>query len=69
MLRDIELEYGYFVNPTKSWLIVKEAHMSSATDCFQDEGVQITLQGTRHLGATLGFRSFTELYMTSNVTN
>ena len=42
--------------------------MSSATDLFQDEGVQITLQGTRHLGATLGSRSFTELYVTSKVT-
>ena len=43
--------------------------MSSATDLFQDEGVQITLQGTRYLGASLGSRSFTELYVTSKVTN
>ncbi len=68
-LREIGPEYGYFVNPTKSWLIVKEAHMSSATDLFQHEGIQITLQGTRHLGATLGSRSFTESYVTSKVTD
>ncbi len=43
--------------------------MFSATDLFQQEGVQITLQGTRHLGATLGSRSFTDLYVTSKVTD
>ena len=43
--------------------------MSSATYLFQDEGVQITLQGTRYLCDTLGSRSFTELYVTSKVTN
>jgi len=31
--------YGYFVNPTKTWLIVKEEHVSSATDLFHKEGI------------------------------
>jgi len=26
--------YGYFVNPNKTWLIIEEEHMSSATDLF-----------------------------------
>ena len=36
-LKEIGPEYGYFVNPTKSWLIVREEHMPSATDLFQRE--------------------------------
>ena len=43
--------------------------MSSATDLFHKEGIQITLQGRRHLGAALGSRSFTEEYVTSKVTS
>ena len=69
MLREIGPEYGYFVNPSKTCLIVKEDHMSSATDLFQEEGIQITPQGTRHLGAALGSRSFMESYVSSKVTN
>ena len=61
--------YGYYVNPSKTWLIVEEEHLSSATKLFQEEGVQITLQGRRHLGATLGSRSFTESYINSKVTD
>ena len=69
MLREIGPEYGYFVNPSKTCLIVKEDHMSSATDLFQEEGIQITPQGTRHLGAALGYRSFMESYVSSKITN
>ena len=61
--------YGYFINLTNTWLVVKEEHMSSATDLFHKEGIQITLQGRRHLGAALGSRSFTEEYVTSKVTS
>ena len=43
--------------------------MSSAPDLFHKEGIQITLQGRRHLGAALGSRSFTEEYVTSKVTS
>lgn len=67
MLREIGPMYGYFVNPTKTWLIVKEEHMTSATDLFLNEGIRITREGRRHLGAALGSRSFTEEYVTSKV--
>ena len=59
--------YGYFVNPTKTWLNVKEEHMTSATDLILNEGIWITQQGRRHLSAALGSRSFTEEYVTSKV--
>ena len=41
--------------------------MTPATDLFLDEGIRITRQGRRHLGAALGSRSFTEEYITSKV--
>ena len=67
--RNLSSIWVYFVNRTKTWLIVKKEHMSSATDLFHKEGIQITLQGRRHLGAALGSRSFTEEYVTSKVTS
>ena len=39
-LKEIGPLYGYFVNPTKTWLIVKEEHMSSATYLFHKEGIR-----------------------------
>ena len=41
--------------------------MTSATDLFLNEGIWITRQGRRQLGAALGSRSFTEEYVTSKV--
>lgn len=32
-------EYGYFANPTKTWLVVKEEHMSAASEAFRNTGV------------------------------
>ena len=43
--------------------------MSYATDLFLNEGIQITLQGSWHLGAALGSRSFTGDYIASKVTD
>ena len=51
-------EYGYHANTNKTWLMVKEEHLTQAKTLFADSGVQITADGRRHLGATLGVRSF-----------
>ena len=51
-------EYGYHANANKTWLMVKEEHLTQAKTLFADSGVQITADGRRHLGATLGVRSF-----------
>ena len=48
--------YGYFPNPTKSWLIVKENCVDHASALFQNAGINITVDGKRHLGAALGSR-------------
>ena len=59
--------YGYFPNPTKSWLIVKENCVDHACALFQNAGINITVDGKRHLGAALGSRQFVEEYVQKKV--
>ena len=37
--------FGYFVNPSKSWLIVKEDHLTIAKKVFDGTGINITVDG------------------------
>lgn len=55
--------FGYFANPGKTWFIVKDDHLSTATELFAGTGVNITTEGKRHLGAALGPRSFVTTYV------
>ena len=60
-------EYGYHANASKTWLVVKQEYLSLATEPFADSGIQVTVEGRRHLGAALGTRSFTEAYVNDKV--
>ena len=40
-------QFGYFPNPAKTWLIVKEQHQGAALDAFGDTSINITSQGKR----------------------
>ena len=57
-LLSIGPKFGYYVNPDKTWLIVKLHHFHTATEAFNDTGVKIRTEGRRHLGAALGRRTF-----------
>ena len=59
--------YGYFVNSSKSWLIVKEKDLDEAQHLFQNTGINITHEGRRHLGAALGTPSFVKSYVMNKV--
>ena len=59
--------YGYFVNPGKTWLIVKPQHERDAIELFSGTGIGITSEGKRHLGAALGSQSFLESYISEKV--
>ena len=56
-LNNLGPPFGYFPNPSKTWLIVKEKHLSTATQRFLNTGVNITTEGKRHLGAALASSS------------
>ncbi len=60
-------DYGYDVNPPKSWLICKPDSLEEATRAFDGTGVKITPDGARHLGAALGTPSFTERFVEQKV--
>ena len=44
---------GYYVNESKSWLIIKEEYIEIANEIFQDYNIKITFDGPRHLGAVV----------------
>ena len=62
-LCDVGPSFGYIPNPGKTWLIVKDDHLSRATELFVDTSVNITMEGKRHLGAALGPRPFLRRYV------
>ena len=66
-LQDLGSFYGYYPNALKTWLIVKPTYISDAQRLFEGTGVQVTVEGKRHLGAALGSRLFTEQYVSEKV--
>ena len=55
--------YGYFVNASKTWLIVKPEHLDVASEVFQNTSIGITSEGKRHLGASILALSSLQLIM------
>ena len=59
---------GYYVNETKSWLIIKDAEkLNHAQDIFNDTGIKFTCEGKRHLGAVIGSNDFKSEYVREKV--
>ena len=61
--------FGYFVNPSKCVLIVKPHLLDTARDLFGDTGVQVTAEGARHLGATIGSVNFKRSFVSRAVSS
>ena len=61
--------YGYHANAKKSWLVVKEAHYTSALSAFHGTNLNITTTGKPHLGAPLGTQSFVTQYVKDKIDN
>ncbi len=59
--------FGYHPNAAKTHLIVKAEHAEKAVEVFAGTGINITTEGKRHLGAAIGSRSYTEVYVTDKV--
>ena len=60
-------EYGYFPNPAKTWLVVKEEHLEATQNMFEGPGIQLTMQGRQYLGAPIGSKEFVELSVKKKV--
>ena len=59
--------YGYHVNASKTWLVVKEPHHSAAISSFGNTQVNITTEGKPHLGAALGTQTYIDQYVIHKV--
>ena len=59
--------FGYFVNPSKSWLIVKKEHLTIAKQAFEGSGINITVEGKHHLGAVIGSKAFIKEYVEDKI--
>ena len=46
--------YGYYPQPTKSWLTVKQNKLEKPVRVFGGTSIQIFTEGKRHLGAVTG---------------
>ena len=67
--------YGYFLKPSKTFLVVKTEHRANAIEVFEGTGVQLAkdgkdlahLAGQHHLGATIGSLEFVLAYLEKKV--
>ena len=55
-------QYSYLVNVSKTWLVVKEEHLSKPKSVFEDTNILITSQGKKYLSSAIGNRSFIESF-------
>ena len=55
-------KYGYFVNGSKSWLIVKSELLAEEAKKVFGEEVNITTEGHSHLGAVIGSKDYKDQY-------
>ena len=66
-LCDIGPQYGYFVNSSKTFLIVKEEHLIQARSIFVGTNIQFTTEGKRYLGSAFGSPVFVQSYVDDKV--
>ena len=58
---------GYYPNASKSWLVVKPEHLQKAKQIFEGTNVNITTNGKKHLGATIGSEEYKAEYIQAKV--
>ena len=66
-LNKIGPKFGYYPNASKTWLIVKEEAYDEAHTIFDRSDIQITTEGHRYLGSSLGTSTFAETYIKARV--
>ena len=66
-LCDIGPRFGYYPNPSKTWLIAKNSSHAAAVAAFGDTDVQITTDGRPYLGSPVGTSEYVRSFMTNTV--
>ena len=60
-------KFGYFVNGSKSWLIVKSGELAKEAKRVFGGEVNITTEGQRHLGAVIALQEYKDQYCEEKV--
>ncbi len=69
-LKETGPKYGYYPKPSKTYIIVKDpADLEEVRATFGSEGIKITIDGQRHIGAALGSEKFKEEFVEKKVRN
>ena len=53
-----DLAFGYFPNPSKTWLVTKQNHFDEASSMFAGSGVNVTPDGRPYPGAVIGSNEY-----------
>ena len=61
--------FGYFPNPSKTWLVTREGCHAAGTSTFAGTGVSATSEGRPYLGAAVGSAEYVENYVKSKVSS
>ena len=59
--------FGYFPNPSKTWIVTKQEYHKEVTEVFADYGINITPEGRPYLGAAIGSEAYINEYVSSKV--
>ena len=62
-------QYGYYVNQSKCWLIVKSEKLADEARHVFGNSVNVTTDGKRHLGAVIGSENYRKEYCEKLVKN
>ena len=66
-LISIESLYGYFANPSKSWLLIKPEFIDAANSIFKDTNINFTSEGHRYLGSPIDSDDFSTSFIQNKV--
>ena len=62
-------KFGYFLNVSKFWLVVKAEHLEEAKKVFAHSQINATKSGRNYLGAPLGDLKYCHSFKRRKVTN
>ena len=60
-------KFGYFLEGSKSWIIVRENAKERAQTIFDNTKIKIITDGQRRLGAVIGTANFKQNYMNQKI--
>ena len=67
VLNEVGPKFGYYPEPTKTWLIVKAEKSKYVNNFFKGTKVKVTAEGHRYLGGTVGTKKFKDIYVKEKI--